>query len=162
LLGLPSSSLVTEEAVVLTATSPGERPSAWPGPVGLWLLPDAHEALGGRIGGSTTERRRAQKTGLAAEHRIAAGPARLDALCLLGPPAADGLVVERLRAVTAVPQLLPHTVASPDRVPTTVRQLAGLLATVPLYRVRFPLGLDRLPGHVASLVDRFLDGGPGQ
>lgn len=169
----PAVSLVSEEALVVSA-GPGAPGVAWPGPIGLRLLPDAAAALGPSIGPAIAETDAGfggiddatdtigtpHKPGLPARSRLAGEPARLDAICLLGPPAdGAGPFVERLRPVAAIPLLLPHTVASPDRLPSTVRRLADVLATTPVYRVRFPVGVDALPRHVAGLLTRLLSGG---
>jgi hypothetical protein len=91
-----------------------------------------------------------------------AGPAPLGAIVLLAhSPAEERLRVERVRGVAAFSAVLPHAYCFSLRDRAQNRKLAedylALAELVPVWRLRFRLGLDHLPGVVAALEALLLD-----
>lgn len=112
----------------------------WPGPDGVRVArPGEARKETHRSGGSPLQ------------------PASLAAIAVLGPWAATEAVLEPVAPVEAVPALVPSLIFSGhDRLPEAMRNAAWLASTVPVFRCRMPLGVDRLPAALAAVLDRLL------
>jgi hypothetical protein len=107
------------------------------------LRPDSREFLDGALDNDRTTSDR--------DHDV------LAAVVLIEPAPSDALhELVRLSAVDALTGILPHAFCffvDEGREAQTVRALVDLSAEVPVFRMRFPIGFDRLEATVDFLVE---------
>jgi hypothetical protein len=150
-LALTGRAVLSDDGVVISELE--QTPLAWPGQLGVRIVPGALRAL--ERGKDESGRQLGEKaTHLMSAGESVTGASPVAAIVLLAPRGGPRVQVERVDPVAALPALIPHALhGGPDRMAHVLRLAALVVARVPVFRVRLPDRLGALRDQAEALLE---------